>query len=97
MLEFKENGTFTMSYVPNFWINLRDAGPKDQSEFDALGAWSLGMRNDKPVIYLTFDSINIQDFNETEIRLYFEGHLPPYRIIARGFNTLNPMFRFVKD
>jgi hypothetical protein len=92
-LDFHEDGTFTLSRVPNFWVNLTDPAPTDSTEFMATGFWSIESRFDHPIVLLRFDTISVEDA-EREVPLYFEGHAPPYRLVERAGHVLNPMLRF---
>jgi hypothetical protein len=104
-IEFKEDGTFEMRNVPNLWITLSDAGPDDETEFNAEGTWTIADKFPGYVVFLRYEYLSLKNVNfadtpeyiEGKIPLCFRGHIPPYRLDAIGYDTYNPFMRFVRE
>lgn len=109
-IEFKEDGTFEMRNVPNLWITLSNANPDDETEFNAEGTWTIADKSSSYskdptyVVFLHYEYLSLKDVDLVEtpvyvdgkIPLFFRGHTPPYRLDAIGYDTYNPIMRFVR-
>jgi hypothetical protein len=97
-LVFKDDGTFIVNNVPNFWDDFR-AINDDQKYITGSGTWRIIQPHEQYVVIAKFRTLNLQQHIDSEVLFYFEKHLPPYQLVIRWFegkeNSL--MFRFDKQ
>ena len=97
-LVFKDDGTFIMNNVPNFWIEWRTVSSGERY-VTGSGTWQIAKPYDQWTIIAKLHTINDIQYRDSEVTFYFERHLPPYQLVIRWFEGKeNPlMFRFDKQ
>ncbi len=87
---FKENGTFYLNNVPNFWRSLLKPQEGEEKYVNGSGTWNLDRFEEEWGIFARFQKLNISpdksliksDPDKSLVIFYFEGYLPPYTIIS---------------
>ena len=98
-LSFKDDGTFEVSNVPNFWRDLSSLASNDEKYVTGSGTWQLTQLYEQWVVVAKFDAVNDGQFQGSEVIFHFEKHLPPYQLVILWFegreNSI--IFRFNKQ
>jgi hypothetical protein len=95
-LIFKDDGTFLLENIPSFWLTWDKTKIVNEKYFSGSGTWYLGQmvgtERNEWVVFARFQMINGHSDNRL-MRFYFEGHLPPYKLVTLDGNR----FFFCKD
>ena len=92
---FRDNHTFSMINVPDFWSPLDGSISVKEHVLSGEGIWRMEQENDNWILILHFETINGSRKQNAEASFYFEGRLPPYQLIIRNMVDKENEVRFV--
>jgi hypothetical protein len=95
-LVFKNDGTFYMNQIPNFWGHLSSALERETKYLYGSGTWNIEEQPTYPdswKLVVHFQRLNV---SQNEKAFYFEGHTAPYTLATPGDQNYF-LFQFQKE